>query len=71
MQNVDTKKKIKLQTCLLLIKPLLSSNDWIVYQSKKKVGFVLWPLLREFRSFRFNYSLHYVLLKALFNQVRN
>ena len=44
------KKNTELQTWLLasMIKPLMLSDDWDWLFIKEKVGFALWPMLREF-----------------------
>ena len=50
ISKVDTKKNFELQTWLLasMIKPLMLSDDWDWLFIKEKVGFALWPMLREF-----------------------
>ena len=51
ISKVNKKKKnTELQTWLLasMIKPLMLSDDWDWLFIKEKVGFALWPMLREF-----------------------
>jgi hypothetical protein len=52
MPKVKTKKSSLVSFGVSRIKPLVSSKrlDWLFI--KEKVGFALWPMLREFWSLR-------------------
>jgi len=51
MPKVNTRKNIKLQTWFFVNKASRIFK-WLDYLSIKKVRFSLWPLLREYWSFR-------------------